>query len=139
MQAMSLFRKRLLKAAAILIAIAAAFYYLIFYDRMDFDDDDSRCYSPNHEFYVLGKISVYTSFMSNFIPSLRHKGTAKLYDKTGKLLFSVKGVDLYNGGPYWPSRWPKNTEVQFGNIHDMFGFKLPSSPGDSEHYWLNCY
>jgi hypothetical protein len=46
--------------------IAAAFYYLIFHDRLDFGCVDFSCYSPNHEFHILGKTSVTENSASGF-------------------------------------------------------------------------
>jgi hypothetical protein len=43
------------------------------------------CYSPNHEYYIAMTQTLFNSHLDQLYVS----GTAKLYDKTGKLLESV--------------------------------------------------
>lgn len=59
---------------------------------------EERCYSPNHEYYV---VRLQTPFNALVADPLYVRGTAKLYDKAGKLLYSGK-TDLDDGaGPTW--------------------------------------
>ena len=135
---MSSSRKRFLKTAVILITIASAFYYLIFYDWMDYFDGQVRCYSPNHEFYVLSKISLFTYVAGGETPPTPgNRGTVKLYDKNDKLLFSARGVDLYNGGPNWhDNSYSDKKNIVYYSYEGEFKFELPASPCNTEHCWL---
>jgi hypothetical protein len=142
MQAMSSSRKRFLKTAVILITIAAAFYYLVFYDWMDYLDGQVRCYSPNHEFYVVRKISVFTYIASGFEAELGDIGTVKLYNKAGNLLYVARGVSVYGeGGPHWHAKaYPsdKNELSYFGD--PGFSFELPAHPsGTKNEPMFGCF
>jgi hypothetical protein len=57
-----------------------------------------RCYSPNHEYYIVR----YESIVSHkFIRRNEVLGTAKLYNKEGKLLYSAKALLDLEYGPFW--------------------------------------
>ena len=119
----------------ILIGIAAlllATWYVVFeWDWLVYTDgrpSDERCYSPNHEYYV---VRLQTPIRTLLEPI----GTAKLYDKSGKLLYKARTVLTGEAGPRWYDEFAgKSSSVMFiGNLSDEWEwrFDLPSSPGNN--------
>lgn len=97
-----------------------------------------RCYSPNHEYYIVRYQSLIRALMPiAFEPAF---GAAKLYDKSGNLLHAGQTLLGFQAGPNWgdvsTSRGKEYSVFFIGNSDDSeprggWVFSLPSSPGDS--------
>jgi hypothetical protein len=93
---------------------------------------EERCYSPNHEYYV---VRLQTPFNALVADPLYVRGTAELYDKTGRLLYSGKTDLDYDAGPTWAEGIASDggtSSVSFiGNsmVEGEWFAVLPSSPG----------
>jgi hypothetical protein len=117
---------------AIAIALAAAWFVLFQWDWMpyphyrDGSSDgsiDGRCYSPNHEYYI---VRLQTPF-NRLEDQLYVHGTAKLYDKMGKLLYSGRTWLSGEAGPSWVDSG-NSSSVHFQG-DDNWIFSLPTPPG----------
>ena len=96
--------------------------YLVFFCYVF--TDDIRCYSPNHAYYIVE----YRQLIS--ISKEFQVGTAKLYDKTGKLLYQNDTILNGQFGPNWLSLPTRNTLFYQGLEEPGWGHELPTSPGE---------
>ncbi|MDR2924535.1 MAG: hypothetical protein LBU76_01020 [Azoarcus sp.] len=114
---------------AFFVAIVGAIYVCFFLDWVKYPSYSNTieyCYSPNHEYYVLR----WQSPWSATTDQLHVKGTAKLYDKTGKLLYSSKTDLSEEFGPIWGDYSDGRSVVFYGGTEEPgWGYDLPSSPG----------
>lgn len=98
-------------------------------------DAQERCYSPNHEYYI---VRLQTPFRALMRISLDPIGTAKLYDKTGNLLYQGKAWLDFQGGPKWSRGLSAQGDKPVAYFMDLDGedtgdgwmYYLPSSPGE---------
>jgi hypothetical protein len=129
----SSFLKEHLRAIAIvasLVVIGGAIYVCFFLDWVKYpiyEDAIDYCYSPNHEYYVVRRQSWWNSkFDQTYV-----RGTAKLYDKTGKLLYSDKTYLSLEAGPWWvdDAAGKRPSVVYQSTEKPGWGYDLPSSPG----------
>ena len=105
--------------------------------------NSERCYSPNHEYYI---VRLHTPIRALLTITLEPDfGTAKLYDKSGKLLYSGKTLLDFQAGPHWSAGWhgEKSSVFFMGNLGEEkpdggWGVDLPTSPGDITPL-RNCY
>lgn len=124
------------------VVLLATWYVVFGSDWMAYTDGgpaaQERCYSPNHEYYVVRYQSLIRALMPiAFEPAF---GTAKLYDKPGNLLHAGQTLLGFQAGPNWgdvsTSRGKEYSVFFTGNADDSeprggWVFSLPSSPGDS--------
>ena len=135
--AISLFRKTILKALLGVIALLAGLWFLIFgwdWNRWPkYAMEELRCYSPNGEYYVVRFQSLANRI---FYPRQDHVyGTAKLYNKDGKFLYSEKTI---LGSEYGP-QWFGNSVAYFGTSPEWY-FKPPTTTGVQEATGIGeCY
>ena len=103
---------------------------LFFLDWVKYPKDENAleyCYSPNHEYYITRWQSPWASYTDEMFV----RGTAKLYDKTGKLLYSNKTDLSFEFGPWWidDPAGRRSSVVYQGTEKPGWGYNLPSSPG----------
>lgn len=121
---------------------AFTFWYVVFeWNSVDYPSyAKGPCYSPNHAYYVTRHQTLWQA------TSLSHStnfGTARLFDRSGKLLYAAETLVDEQAGPVWlggfkndPTHPPK---VFFtGNDGSSWKFILSESPGNGN---LNrvCY
>lgn len=89
-----------------------------------------RCYSPNREYYV---VRLQSPFHALFTDSLYAEGTAKLYDKSGKQLYTAQTSLSSRDGPMWFDGFSgeRPSVTYIGDLSSRWEWKtdLPSSPG----------
>lgn len=86
----------LVTACAVLGAVVGVFLWD--WRPLGFYDGQLRCYSQNHEFYVVRHVTLWRSL---FPTTLRQEGTARLYRQTGELLNEWVAYFGPDSGPYW--------------------------------------
>jgi hypothetical protein len=120
--------------ASLLAVAGGAIYVGFIWDWVkypNFEGALERCYSPNHEYYIVFRQSWLES--KSYQPHAR--GTAKLYDKTGKLLYSNKTYLSLEFGPTWSDDirgHPGAVSFQ-GTEEPGWGYDLPSPTGISNY------
>lgn len=123
---------KIASASLLLLAFAA---YLVFYlDWMVYSGgwpDEERCYSANHEYYI---VRLQTPFNALVADSVHVSGTAKLYDKSGNMLYQGATMLSAQFGPEWSAGYGAPGErysVFFVGREEgkEWGFELPTSPG----------
>lgn len=99
-----------------------------------------RCYSPNHAFYIERYQTLWESLGVRYGSDL---GTARLYDRSNKLLYEGEtyihdefGPEWTSGVQYDPVKVPKVFFMDNGVAH--WSFDLPESPGEGVPN-NNCY
>lgn len=94
--------------------------------------NDARCFSPNREYYI---VRLQTPFSFLWADSRKIEGSARLYDKSGKLLYQGSADISFESGPIWLAIDGYRYAVSFaGDASDeseRWHFDLPSSPGNS--------
>ena len=128
------YRRRLLVGLA--VALIAAWYVVFEWDVVTYANgrtDEARCYSPNHEYYVVRSQTPFNALVAD---PLYVEGTAKLYDKTGTLLYKAKTLLSGMSGPMWFDAFAGDPpSVSYtGNSNENepgggWGYVLPTSPG----------
>jgi hypothetical protein len=126
--------------AAALSPWVVVFYVLFAWDWVRYPCDTPNglicenpvelCYSPNHEYYIVMTQTPFNAVQDQLYVS----GTAKLYDKTGKLLYKGKTGFGETGTPAWRSK----PVVYFPSDIGDWWYDLPTSPGDSP-YLTSCH
>ena len=114
--------------AAAFVFLGGAIYIFFFLDWVKYPsylEKTEYCYSPNHEYYI----TLWQSAWSAKTDQLYAKGTAKLYDKTGKLLYSGKTFLSNEFGPLWADNPYGKSSVVFVESSVNWSFELPTSPG----------
>jgi len=91
-----------------------------------FDDD---CWSPNHEYFMVRKQSLWSAMFSQFG---YEEGWVLVYDKYGNLVHRWDGDLTTQGGPFWTGN-----EVLILNKPEA-SLRLPTDAGEGD---LNriCY
>jgi len=87
--------------------------------------NEVKCYSPNGDYYVLRYQSLFESFFSIKQDSVY--GTVKIYDKTGKFLFSGKARLGTEYGPHW-----FGDSIGYMGFSSEWVYETPSSTGVTE-------
>lgn len=121
--------------AGVAVSLLLLWYVVFQWDWVTYTDGGTtaqeRCYSPNHEYYVVRSHSLIRSLMPiAFEPAF---GTAKLYDKSGRLLYSGKTFLDFQAGPLWgggPTADGEKYAVWFMGDLNNWLFTLPSTPGE---------
>lgn len=90
-----------------------------------------RCYSPNGAFYITGRQTLWEHLTTKY-PGI--KGTVRLFDKSGTLLYEDDTILDADKGPHWSAGIPGDPHYPpkvFFMDHREPGwtFTLPSSPG----------
>lgn len=115
--------KWVISATAVLLCAV----YLVFgWESFDYPPWDPRpCYSPNHTYYITRHQSLWEKLWRTYPDEY---GTARLYDKSGKLLH--EGKTEFGGDELGP-RWFED-EVSMGedNNRQLWIAPLPTSPGE---------
>lgn len=114
------------------VLLVASCYYFVcdcqIYGRSA--NGGSRIYSPNGEYYVVRYLS---PFRRHFLAGMSPLGTAKLFDRNGKLLHSGPAMVEEEFGPFWHDSCRKaflTNWVEFMGMDDpTWAFNLPTSPG----------
>jgi hypothetical protein len=134
--------QRFVGAALVLLAVWYVVFEWEWFSYTDGDPNvDKRCYSPNHEYYI---VRLQTPFDALAADSLYVSGTAKLYDKSDALLYTGRTLLSGESGPRWYGGLPGATPsvVFVGNDHKTnpngWAFDLPGSPGQLDRA-KNCY
>jgi hypothetical protein len=133
------------KPLAICVVLVAAWFLFFEYDWIGYpryEWGDEICYSPNHEYYIVRLQTPFSALFSS--DPLYTIGTAKLYDKSGKLLY--KGKTLLDGeaGPMWAGAEINKPCVFFVGLADGvdsrdWWYDLPTSPGVRSNYRQRCF
>ena len=121
--------------AASLLLVAFAIYPIFILDWWGYPggrSEELRCYSPNHEYYI---VRLQTPFNALVADSVHVSGTAKLYDKSGTMLYQGETLLSAQFGPEWGvglGRAGDKYSVFFLGRDDgeEWGVELPTSPGD---------
>lgn len=110
-----------------------AFWHLVFgWPILDYPSyAKGPCYSPKHSFYVTRHQSLWEA--SN-ISTPHDFGTARLYDRSGNLLYEEKTLINEEFGPLWREKFKNNPTDQStvfyqGTEAPGWIFRLPDSPG----------
>jgi hypothetical protein len=124
--AVALFRKAIPKILAGFIILSGLLWVFIFnWDWVrwpNYSENEIRCYSPSGEYYILRRQSLFNAMF--FSPQDRVYGTARLYNKNGKLLYSEKTILSSEFGPHWFG----NSVAYFGTLPEWY-FKPPTPTG----------
>jgi hypothetical protein len=136
---MSIFKN---KGCTFFLAIACMLWYAVFeWPVVDYPSyAKGPCYSPNHAYYITRHQTLWQS------TNLSHSsefGTARLFNRSGKLLYQKDTSLGGQAGPMWfdgaPSRSADPPQVFFmDNTDPGWIFILPSSPGNGS-VKNNCY
>ncbi|MDR1662129.1 MAG: hypothetical protein LBR95_06855 [Azoarcus sp.] len=128
------FNRKLPKILAGFAMLMVALWYVIFkWDWVEWIDPSYEglyCHSPNREYYVLRYQSVFDAI---FLKRWHVYGTAKLYSKDGKLLYSERALLSMEYGPYWFG----NSVAYFGREPDWY-YKTPTPTGEPPHNDAFC-
>lgn len=117
---------------AFFVVLAGGIYVLFFLDWIRYpsyangDVSSYRCYSPNREYYVERWQSPWSAVQDQLYVA----GTAKLYDKTGMLLYSNKANLSTEFGPEWFDESLSHSSVFYQGSYDWI-YQLPSPSGDT--------
>jgi hypothetical protein len=117
-------------ATGFFVVFGCAIYIYFFLDWVEYPEDENSlkyCYSPNHEYYI----TMWQSPWASHADEKSVRGTAKLYDKTGKLLYSHRAYISFEFGPRWfdgPAAHHWSVAYLDGEEPGWY-FILPSSPG----------
>lgn len=122
--------------------ITGALWYVIFqWNSVDYPNyAKGPCYSPNHAYYITRHQTLWQATNLSYPADF---GTARLFDRLGKLLY--EGPTFIDGqaGPFWssgfendPSYRPEVFYVDGGGPN--WGFVLSESPGEGNPN-KNCY
>lgn len=125
-----------LSRAGVFVAIMFLLWFAVFeWNSFDFTEyGDEPCYSANHEYYITRHQTLWEKVTKTYPHEF---GTAKLFDKTGKLLYEGKTHLNPQNGPGWLSN-PNEVYFQgWVSKADTWVYKLPSSPGEQSQ--ANCY
>lgn len=114
-------------------AISYAIWYLIFGWPIVHYPSYAKgpCYSPNREYYITSHQTVWRAIFSFYFGDF---GTARLFDRSGKLLYEEETELDAQSGPFWLDR-PGNDPERPSEVFYMDGrgpgwiFSLPTPPG----------
>lgn len=117
------------------VSLLVVWYVTFEWDWLTYTDGgptaQERCYSPNHEYYIVRYQSLVRALLPlTFEPAF---GTAILYDKLGKRLYSGKTFLDFQAGPLWGGGTTVDGEkysVWFMGDSNDWLFILPSPPGE---------
>lgn len=128
--------KSRLSKAGLAVAVMSSIWFAVFeWNSFHFTEyADELCYSANHEYYITRHQTLWEKLTKTYP---HEYGTAKLFDKTGKLLYEGKIHLNPQNGPGWLSNL---NEVYFqggASTEDTWIYKLPSSPGGRSQ--ASCY
>lgn len=103
-------------------------------------DEKGPCFSPNHAFYIKRYQTLWESLGIRYGSDL---GTARLYDRSNKLLYEGETYVKGGFGPEWVAGSKgdsSNPPIVFyqGTKEPGWRFALPESPGSGESN-KNCY
>ncbi|MDR2924533.1 MAG: hypothetical protein LBU76_01010 [Azoarcus sp.] len=123
------------------VALVGAIYVCFFLDWIRYPRGENvlkYCYSPNHEYYI----TLWQSPWASQTDERFVVGTAKLYDKTGKLLYSNKTHISLEYGPIWGDYSDGRSVVFYqGTEEPGWGYDLPTPSGRRDYSGpsRNCY
>lgn len=135
---------RLAKSLASSILIMGTWVVLCEWEWVTYDQGDglgARCYSPNHQYYI---VRLQTPLRSAFPLESDVKGTAKLFDRSGTLLFSGTARLDFDAGPWWGGAQTERGEeysVLFQSTaseNRAWLASLPADPGKAD-VLRRCY
>lgn len=127
-------RRWLRRSCAIAAALFISWYLICKWSSFGFPPwDPGRCYSANHLYYI----TRHQTAWERLTRSYPHEyGTARLYDRSGKLLYEAK-TRMGGGmsGPHWLPESVSMGEDDSGNFWES---PLPVPPGD-DRMSRDCY
>ena len=112
------------------VALMSLLWFGVFeWNSFDFTGyGDERCYSANHEYYITRHQTLWEKVTKTYPHEF---GTAKLFDKNGKLLYEGKSYLNDQVGPGW-LKDPNEVFFQDGGEITDWSYRLPSSPGGAK-------
>lgn len=117
------------------VAAAYIFWYALFeWNSIDYPNyAKGPCYSPNHAYYITRHQTLAESI---HLLTPHDYGTARLFDRSGKLLYEKETLIDGEGGPQWYGGFkndPMNKPTVFfqGTENPGWTFDLPEYPGKS--------
>ena len=126
----------------VLALVLPSLWYAIFkWNSFDYPGyDKGPCYSPNHAYYVTRHQTLWEAM---HISTPHDYGIARLYDRSGKLLYEKETLIDGEFGPEWLGGFeddPMNRPRVFyqGTEEPGWTFDLPAYPGKSNSN-RNCY
>jgi hypothetical protein len=127
---MSIFKRSIWTAAS--LAIPLLWYSLFEWRGVDYPSyNKGPCYSPNHAYYITRHQTLWESLGVRFNSG---SGSARLFDRSGKLLYEGEtliseefGPEWFNGSGHDSSDHP--AVFYLGNSGTAWLFTLPDSPG----------
>ena len=139
MSNMFIFRRR--RWIAGVLAVLAAYYVVFEWEGVEYPSyDKGPCYSPNHAFYITRHQTLWQS------TNLSHPaafGAARLFDRSGRLLYEKETFIDGQAGPQW-SGGPRNGSTDNwvvyyqGTDEPGWWFDLPEDPGRGNPN-IKCY
>jgi hypothetical protein len=103
------------------------FFSGILYLFFDAIAEKNRCYSQNHEYFIIKNYSIFSYF---FPLTFGEYGVAKLYDKNGVLIYEGK-TNFNKPAPIWATYNGKGS-VGFEGLDTTWFTTLPTPPGHAD-------
>lgn len=115
------------------LTIGCGWYLVCGRDSFDYPSGKPwRCYSANHEYYITTRQTLWETIFRTYPYDY---GTARLYDKTGKLLYQGKTTFGEGRGPRW---FPNRVSMGTSDGGKFWEAPLPVPPG-GKRMTENCY
>lgn len=127
-------RKRIAPAVRLIAALFSVWYLIFEWNSFSWPPwEHGPCYSSNHMYYVTQHQTLWEKLWRTYPDEY---GTARLYDRSGKLLYEGKTQTGDAGlGPRW---FQERVSMGEDNSGKLWEARLPVPPGD-ERMRRTCY